>query len=79
MNGGFDVSGMGRLLILVGGVLLAAGVVVVLLGQLPFFGRLPGDIAVERERFSLFVPLVSMLIVSAVLTILINVILRLFR
>ena len=79
MDGGFNLGGLGRLLIILGGLLLAGGVLLVLLGQIPFFGRLPGDIAVERERFSFFFPLVSMLIVSLVLTILINIVLRLFR
>ena len=59
--------------------LLAGGVLLVLLGQIPFFGRLPGDIAIQRERFSFFFPLATMLIVSLVLTILINLALRLFR
>ena len=79
MDGGFNVGGLGRLLIIAGGLLLAGGVLLVLLGQIPFFGRLPGDIAIERELFSFFFPLVSMLIVSLVLTILVNIVLRLFR
>lgn len=79
MDDGFNVSGLGRLLIIAGGLLLAGGVLLVLLGQIPFFGRLPGDIAVERERFSFFFPLVSMLIVSLVLTVVVNIVLRFFR
>ena len=79
MDGGFNLGGLARLLIVAGGLLLAGGVLLVLLGQIPFFGRLPGDIAIERERFSFFFPLVSMLILSLVLTILINLALRLFR
>lgn len=79
MDGGFNVGGLGRLLIILGGLLVVGGVLLVLLGQIPFFGRLPGDIAVERERFSLFFPLASMLILSLVLTIVINIVLRFFR
>ena len=79
MDDGFNVGGLGRLLIIAGGLLLAAGVLLVLLGQIPFLGRLPGDIAIERERFSFFFPLASMLILSLILTILINIILRFFR
>ena len=79
MDDGFNVSGLGRLLIIAGGLLLAGGVLLVLLGQIPFFGRLPGDIAVERERFSFFFPLASMLIVSLVLTVVVNIVLRFFR
>ena len=79
MDGGFNIGGLGRLLIIAGGLLLVGGVLLVLLGQIPFFGRLPGDIAIERERFSVFVPLASMLLLSLILTILINLALRLFR
>ena len=79
MDGGFNIGGLGRLLIILGGLLLAGGVLLVLLGQIPFFGRLPGDIAIERERFSFFFPLASMLILSLILTIVVNIILRFFR
>ena len=79
MDGGFNIGGLGRLLIIAGGLLLVGGVLLVLLGQIPFFGRLPGDIAIQRERFSVFVPLASMLLLSLILTILINILLRLFR
>lgn len=79
MDGGFNVSGLGRLLIILGGLVLAAGVLLVLLGQIPFFGRLPGDIAIERERFSFFFPLASMLILSLILTVIVNIVLRFFR
>jgi len=79
MDGGFNTGGLGRLLIIAGGLLLVGGVLLVLLCQIPFFGRLPGDIAIERERFSVFVPLASMLLLSLILTILINIALRLFR
>ena len=79
MDGGFNVGGLGRLLIIAGGLLLVGGVLLVLLGQIPFFGRLPGDIAIERERFSVFVPLASMLLLSLILTIVVNVALRFFR
>jgi hypothetical protein len=60
----------------VGLVLITAGVVLVVvgvlawLGALSWFGRLPGDIRVERPGFRLYAPIVSMLIVSLVLTLL---------
>ena len=58
----------------IGGLLILAGlglVVVGLLawaGGLSWFGRLPGDIRIERDNFRVYVPIVSMLIVSIVLT-----------
>ena len=59
----------------------AAGVVFIIVGLLvwsgglSWFGRLPGDIRIEGERTRVYVPLVSMLLVSVVLTVL----LALFR
>ena len=54
--------------------LLVAGVgaAMLLLPQLPWLGRLPGDINVERDHFSFHFPLVTCLVVSAVLTLLLN-------
>ena len=48
-------------------------------GALLLAGRLPGDIVVQREGFTLYVPIVTMLLVSVVLTVLLNVVFRLFR
>lgn len=54
--------------------LIAVGVAVVLVGvlvwtgALGWFGRLPGDIRIEGERTRVYVPLVSMLLISVVLT-----------
>jgi len=57
-----------------GPLLVAAGVVLILIGLLvwsgglSWFGRLPGDIRIERESVRIYVPIVSMLLVSAVLS-----------
>ena len=47
-------------------------------GALSWFGRLPGDIRIERDNFRLYVPITSMILVSLVLTLLINLVRRLF-
>jgi Protein of unknown function (DUF2905) len=41
-----------------------------------WFGRLPGDIRIEGEKSFVFIPIVSMLVVSVVLTLIVNVIFR---
>ena len=60
----------GFLLIVVGGILHFAP------WLLGWFGRLPGDIRIESERSKVFIPITSMIVVSVVLTILINLIRR---
>ena len=61
---------MQRALIIVGLVLLVAGLAWPWLSKLPF-GRLPGDFSVEREHFSFFVPLTTSIVVSIVISVLI--------
>jgi len=63
-------------------VALGVGLVIVGLlvwsGALSWFGRLPGDIRIEREGMHVYIPLVSMLLVSVVLSLLLNLIRRFF-
>jgi hypothetical protein len=58
---------MQRTLILLGIAVLLAGVLWPWIGRFPF-GRLPGDIMVERDNFRFFFPLTTMVLLSAVLT-----------
>jgi hypothetical protein len=60
---------IGRILIIAGVILLAAGLLWPLLSRLGL-GRLPGDIAVERENFRFYFPLMTSLVISVVLTLL---------
>lgn len=58
---------MGKWLVLAGVVIIIFGLLLQT-GWLGWFGRLPGDIRVERPGFSFYFPLTSMLIISAVLS-----------
>ena len=58
---------VGRFLIILGAVLLIAGLLWPFLGRLGL-GRLPGDIAIERDGFSFYFPIVTSLIVSGVIS-----------
>ena len=70
---------LGKLLIIIGAVLLLVGGLLVLGARLPWFGNLPGDIVVKRDNFTLYAPIGTMILVSILLTLLLNVIGRLFR
>ena len=67
--------------------LMIGGIVLFLVGGMIFLsaklglplGRLPGDIRIEREGFSLYLPITSSILVSVVLTIVLNVIVRILR
>jgi hypothetical protein len=66
---------LGRVLLIIGIVLVVVGGLAALGVRLPF-GRLPGDIAIEGERGGIYIPIVTMLIISVVLTIVVNLFLR---
>jgi hypothetical protein len=61
---------VGRALMLVGGLVFALGAVLTLAGRLPWFGRLPGDILVERGPVTFYFPIVTCVIISVVLSVL---------
>lgn len=66
-----------RFIILTGVALILIGGLVYLVGRLGLpLGRLPGDIRIEREGFTCFFPLATMILLSVLLTILLNVIVR---
>ena len=62
----------GRLLIVLGIIAVVVGGVLVLADRLPWIGRLPGDIVVRRGPVTFYFPVVTALIVSIVLTVLMN-------
>jgi hypothetical protein len=59
---------VGRVLILLGIFLMVAGLVLQLAGRVPWLGRLPGDILIQRRNFSLYLPLTTCLLASLDLT-----------
>ena len=66
---------LGRILVDIGIVLVVVGGLALLGVRLPF-GRLPGDIAIEGERGGFYFPVVTMIVVSIVLTVVLNIFLR---
>ena len=70
---------LGRSLIILGLLMALAGGVLLLAPRIPFLGRLPGDISLERDGFSLYVPIATSSVLSIALTVVINVVLRLLN
>lgn len=67
---------MGKLLILVGVFITLLGLFLAFWSKIPLLGKLPGDIFLEKGNF--FFPIVTCLVISAVFTIIINIIMKLF-
>jgi hypothetical protein len=68
---------MGRLLVVMGGVLALLGIVLMLGPRLPFrIGRLPLDFHYQRDNFSFYFPLGTSILVSVVLTLIFSLLHR---
>jgi hypothetical protein len=70
-------SELGKLIVAVGAVVIAIGLIV-WSGALSWFGRLPGDIRIERESLRIYVPIVSMILISGLLSLILYLIRRFF-
>ncbi|MEG6585578.1 DUF2905 domain-containing protein [Dendrosporobacter sp. 1207_IL3150] len=63
----------GKILIYIALVILVIGLILHFGGKFINFGRLPGDIRIERENFGFYFPIASSIILSIILTILLNI------
>jgi len=70
-----DLESFGKLLLVGGGLIAAAGLILLLFGRLGI-GRLPGDIFIQRDNITFYFPLATMLLVSIILTLILNFIRR---
>jgi len=71
-----DLSALGKLLLLIGGLLAALGLLLIVFEKLPWVGRLPGDILIKRDGFVFYFPIATMLLLSLIATLLLNWLLR---
>ena len=74
---GFE--GIGKIITIVGIILVVLGLIFVLGDRSPFLGKLPGDILIKKGGISFYFPVITFLLVSVVLTIIINFILRFIK
>lgn len=59
---------LGRTLIIIGAVIVIAGLILTFAPKVPFLGRLPGDIYIKRDNFVLYFPLATSIIISIILS-----------
>lgn len=71
------MSNFGKWLMLAGLALALIGLLAHL-GALNWLGRLPGDIRIERPNARFYLPITSMIVVSVLLSLLLNLVRRLF-
>ena len=69
---------LGKILIFIGVGIAILGALTLIFSKIPFAGKLPGDIKIERENFTFYFPIISSIILSIVLTIILNIVIRFF-
>ena len=70
MSEAAGVHDIGKTLVIIGLVVAVAGVVLMLVGRVPWLGRLPGDIYVQRGNWSFYFPIATSIVLSVLLTLL---------
>lgn len=63
-----SIQYIGRFLIILGIVIAAVGGLLLLSGKIPWLGRLPGDIIIQRKNFTFYFPLATSILLSVILT-----------
>jgi len=72
-------SDTGKYIIVAGIIIILAGVIIYFFhDKLSWIGRLPGDIRIERENFRFYFPITTMIIFSLVITVVVQIIRRIF-
>lgn len=71
-----DLGQVGKLIIVAGVILVVVGILFLLLGRIPIIGRLPGDFVIHRDHTIIYIPLATMILISLLLTIILNLIFR---
>jgi hypothetical protein len=64
-----ELAQLGRVLVLVGAVVLGLGLVLVLADRVPLVGRLPGDITLRGGGWTIYAPLATSIVLSVLLTV----------
>jgi hypothetical protein len=70
------MAGLGKIFLIIGGISILLGIIFILAPHIPFLGKLPGDIVIKKDNYSFYFPIVTFLLVSILITILVNVILH---
>jgi hypothetical protein len=67
------MASMGKMILIMGVVLVILGLALIFGDKIPYIGRLPGDIVVKQEKFSFYFPITTSIIISIILTLLFTI------
>ncbi len=70
---------IGKVLLIAGGCIIVLGLIFLFAERIPFVGKLPGDIFIEKGRFSFYFPIMTCILASAVLSLILGLVLWLLH
>ena len=71
----FPLQPFGKMLIVIGGIIIVVGLLFMYGNKIPFIGKLPGDIVLKKKNFTFYFPLTTLIIINLLLLL----IFRLFK
>jgi len=71
-----DLSSIARVIIIVGAIIMAIGILFLFLDKIPWLGKLPGDIYIQRKNFSFYFPITTCIIISILVSIILYFIIK---
>ena len=69
-----ELAQLGRVLVLIGAVILGVGVLLVAADRVPLIGRLPGDIRVGGDGWMIYAPIATSIVLSVLLTVVLSLV-----
>lgn len=65
-----EFGSIGKILIILGVFTIVLGAFIIIIGKIPYIGRLPGDIYIQRKNFTFYFPLATSIVISIILSLL---------
>jgi uncharacterized protein HemY len=63
------IQHLGKLLIILGVIIIAVGGLLLFSGKIPYIGKLPGDILIQKKNYTIYFPLATSIIISLIITV----------
>jgi hypothetical protein len=63
-----------KVMIIIGAVLVLAGLVILVFPRLPFVGKLPGDILIKKDKVTFYFPLATSIVISIIISLILYLI-----
>ena len=60
---------LGKILIVIGAIIILLGILISIAPKVPWIGKLPGDIYIKKKQFSFYFPIATCIVISIILTI----------